>query len=327
MIDIVLPVEEVKERLASARAITILTHINPDADTLGTGLGIYALCKKNLSARIEIVNISKELPRHLDFLPYYDKIKHKPDFEKSLVIACDSGNAERLGIETSGKDVINIDHHHSNEMYGTVNVVIPQYASASQVAYMLFKEIWQIDKESATCFYTALLSDTRYFTTSSVNYEVFRVAAEMVELGVDPSNAAFHLTQRRSLASLRILERALHSLQLHLEGKVAVMMITAEDIEASGATMPDMDGIVDYARSLAIVEIAVLLIGQKNGEVRVSLRSKGADVSKVAAYYGGGGHKVAAGFTVEQIPLQEIIDTILKQITILGLIDGKTKQR
>ena len=327
MTDTLLPVEKVKEKLFSARAITILTHINPDADTLGTGLGIYNLCKKHLSARVEIVNVSKDLPRHLDFLPDYGKIKHKPDFEKSLLVACDSGSAERLGTDLSGKDVINIDHHYSNEMYGTVNVVIPQYASASQVAYALFKEIWQIDKESATCFYTALLSDTRYFTTSSVNHEVFRVAAEMVELGVDPSNAAFHLTQRRSLASLRILEHALHSLQLYLEGKVAVMTITAEDIEASGATMPDMDGIVDYARSLAIVEIAVLLIGQKNGEVRVSLRSKSTDVSRVAAYCGGGGHKVAAGFTVKQIPLQEIIDTILKQITILGLIDGKTKQR
>jgi len=327
MTDTLLPVEKVKEKLFSARAITILTHINPDADTLGTGLGIYNLCKKHLSARVEIVNVSKDLPRHLDFLPDYGKIKHKPDFEKSLLVACDSGSAERLGIDLSGKDVINIDHHYSNEMYGTVNVVIPQYASASQVAYALFKEIWQIDKESATCFYTALLSDTRYFTTSSVKHEVFKVAAEMVELGVDPSNAAFHLTQRRSLASLRILEHALHSLQLYLEGKVAVMTITAEDIEASGATMPDMDGIVDYARSLAIVEIAVLLIGQKNGEVRVSLRSKGVDVSRIAVYCGGGGHKVAAGFTVKQIPLQEIIDTILKQITILGLIDGKTKQR
>jgi phosphoesterase RecJ-like protein len=91
--------------------------------------------------------------------------------------------------------------------------------------------------------------------------------------------------------------------------------------------MPDMDGIVDYARSLAVAEIGILLIEQENSVIRVSLRSKGADVSKVAVCFGGGGHKVAAGFTVEQIPLQEITDTILKEITLLGLTDGEKKQR
>jgi len=327
MTDTTLLVEEVKEKLVSARAITILTHINPDADTLGTGLGIYTLCKKYLSARVEIVNISDTLPRYLDYLPFYQKIKHKMDFEESLIITCDCGSIDRLGVDISGREVINIDHHYSNEMYGTLNVVVPRYASASQVAYMLLKKIWPIDAQSATCFYTALLSDTRNFTTSSVDHEVFRVAAEMVSLGVDPSLVAFHLTQRRSLASLRILERALHSLQLYYEGKVAVMMITKEDIEASGASMPDMDGIVDHARSLAVVEIAILVIELKEGGVRISLRSKKANVSQLASEFGGGGHPVAAGFTLMQIKTQEIVDTILEKISILGLIDGKKIQR
>jgi len=311
-----LPVSAVKEKLVSARAITIVTHINPDADTIGTGLGIYSLCKKHLSARVEIINTSNALPRHLDFLPFYGKIKRKRDFEEGLVIACDGGSIDRFGVDISGCEIINIDHHHSNEMYGTVNVVIPQYASASQVAYALFKEIWDIDRESATCFYTALLSDTRYFTTASVDHEVFRVAAEMAALGVSPSEAAFHLTQRRSLASLRILERALHSLQLYLEGRVAVLTITIEDIRATGATMPDMDGIVDYAKSLAVVEVAVLMIECEEGAQRVSLRSKGVDVSKTAALFGGGGHKLAAGFIVKEAQTQEIVDTILEEITL-----------
>jgi phosphoesterase RecJ-like protein len=326
MRDTILPVEEVKERLFSARAITILTHLNPDADTLGTGLGIYALCKRHLSARIEIVNVSRDLPRHLDFLPSYGRIKHQPDFDESLLITCDGGSADRFGIDICGREVINIDHHSSNEMYGTVNVVVPRYASASQAAYTLFQKIWPISAECATCFYTALLSDTRYFTTASVDHAVFKVAGELVSLGADPSAVSFHLTQRRSLASLRILERALRSLQLYFEGQVAVMRVTAEDLEASGAVMSDMDGIVDYARSLSVARIGIFLIEQKGGEVRVSLRSKGEDVSQLAARFGGGGHKVAAGFTAEQIPLQEIIDTILQDISILGLTDGEKKQ-
>ena len=318
-----LPVNEVKQLIEQADAITILTHLNPDPDTLGTGLGIYALLKAQSSKPVEIVNASKDLPLHLDFLPYFGKIKRKMDYENSLVIGCDCGNVARLGFDLSRRKIINIDHHASNTMYGTVNAVIPEYASASQVAYRLFEQIYEITKESAVCFYTALLSDTRYFTTSSVNREVFRVAGELVDKGIDPAQIATNFTQRRSLASLRILERALHSLHLYKEGKVALLRITPEDIAATGARMPDMDGIVDYARSLAIVRIAVLIIELEDGTTRVSVRSKGEDVSQVAAYFGGGGHKAAAGFTLRQTQTQEIIDTILEQITILGLIDGK----
>ena len=317
--------QQVAQKIQAAGAITILTHLNPDPDTLGTGLGIFNLLKQYTNKRIEIVNASKEIPLYLDFLPSFNKIKPKMDFDKSLIIACDGGTIDRFGFEISEREIINIDHHFSNTYYGTVNVVIPEYASASQVAYRLFEKIYTPTPSSVVCFYTALLSDTRYFTTSLVNHEVFKVAAEMVALGVDPAKVAANFTQRRSLASLRMLERALHSLTLYFEGKVAVLTITPEDIDATGATMPDMDGIVDYARSLATVEVAVLIIALADGSVRISLRSKGADVSKVAAAFGGGGHKVAAGFTLVHMQTQEIIDTILEKISILGLIDGKEK--
>jgi len=317
--------QQVAQKIQAAGAITILTHLNPDPDTLGTGLGIFNLLKQYTNKRIEIVNASKEIPLYLDFLPSFNKIKSKMDFDKSLIIACDGGTIDRFGFEISEREIINIDHHFNNTHYGAVNVVIPEYASASQVAYRLFEKIYTPIPSSAVCFYTALLSDTRYFTTSSVNYEVFKVATEMVALGVDPAKVATNFTQRRSLASLRILERALHSLVLYFEGKIAVLTITPEDIDATGATMPDMDGIVDYARSLAIVEVAILIIALTDGSVRISLRSKGADVAKVAAAFGGGGHKVAAGFTLMHMQTQEIIDTILEKISILGLIDGKEK--
>jgi len=318
-------IEKLKALLNEAQTITILTHINPDADTLGTGLGIFVLLKKHLHIPIEIVNTSKELPHYLDFLPAFHRIKHRMDFEKGLVITCDGGSIDRFGVELEDRTVINIDHHQSNTRYGSVNIVMPYYASASQVALRVFERIWPITQACATCFYTALLSDTRYFTTSSVNDEVFKVAALLIDAGAKPAEIAAQLRMRRSLASLRILERALHSLTLYMEGKVGVISVTPEDIKATGARMPDMDGLVDYALSLAVVEVAVLCIVQPDGEIRVSLRSKGGDVAKVASRFGGGGHTVAAGFTVRQIPVQELIDTILQEITTLGLTDGKKK--
>jgi len=313
------PIEEVKKQIEKTRNITILTHLNPDADTIGTGLGIYNLLKQDKTKRVEIVNASNMLPQYLDFLPSFEKIKHKMDFDESLIIACDCGSINRLGFDLEAREILNIDHHESNQNYGTINVVIPEYASASQVAYRLFQKLYTIDAGSAACFYTALLSDTRYFTTNSVNHEVFEVAKELVDLGVDPANVAFNFTQRRSLSSIRILERALGHLRLSSEGKIAILFVTQDDILSTGARMPDMEGIVDYARSLATVEIGLFAVELEDG-IRISLRSKSVDVSKVSLAFGGGGHKVAAGFTFKKGGLQESIGTILEKIKVLEVL-------
>jgi len=313
------PYEEVEAKIQSAECITILSHLNPDADAIGTALGIYTLLKKDKTKRVEVVNGSKFLPLHLDFLPGFGKIKHQIEYENSLVISCDCGSVDRVGFDLDGRDILNIDHHRSNTLYGSINVVMADYASSSQVAFELFKKLYTIDADTATCFYTALLSDTRYFTTTSVNKEVFDVAYALINAGAKPDVIAYHFTQRRPLSSLRVLEKALKSLTLHEEAKVAVLMVTKEDIEAAGATVPDMEGIVDYARSLVTVEIALFAMELDDG-IRISLRSKNVDLSQVASAFGGGGHKVAAGFTIKERGLEESIDIILEKIQELDLL-------
>ena len=319
------PYEEVKAKIQNAESVTILSHLNPDADALGTALGIYTLLKKDKTKRVEVVNGSKALPLHLDFLPGFDKIKHQIEYENSLIISCDSGSIDRLGFDLDGREIINIDHHRSNTRYGSINIIMADHASSSQVAFELFKKLYSIDADTATCFYTALLSDTRYFTTTSVNKEVFDVARALVDAGAKPDTIAYHFTQRRPLSSLRILEKALRSLTLYEEAKVAALMVTKEDIEATGARVPDLEGIVDYARSLVTVEVAIFAMELDEG-IRISLRSKSVDVSQVAFAFGGGGHKVAAGFTMKESGLQESIDRILEKIIELGLVDEKKKQ-
>ena len=314
-----LPYKEVKEKIDQAESITLLSHLNPDADTLGTTLGIYALLSKALSKKVEIVNASNALPLYLDFLPNFKKIKHQMDYTQSLIIACDCGSIDRLGFDLEGREIINIDHHQSNTRYGSINVILAEYASASQVAFALFREIYTVEAEAATCFYAALLSDTRYFTTSAVTEEVFSVARSLVEAGAKPDKIAYNFTQRRPLASLRILQRALASLALYDDARIGTLSVTRADIEETGATVGDMEGIVDYARSLVTVEIALFAMELDEG-VRISLRSKKVDVSKVALAFGGGGHKIAAGFTLEKGGLQESIDTILQKIRTLHLL-------
>jgi len=317
-----LPFEDVKLQIEKAKSITILSHINPDADTLGTALGIYALLKKALNIKIELVNASLALPRYLDFLPAFKKIKHKMDYTDSLVIICDCGSLDRIGFDLEGREILNIDHHLSNTHYGQVNVVIPEAASSSYVAYKLFEPYYTINEEAATCFYAALLSDTRYFTTTSVNEEVFSVAMSLVKQGAKADEIAYNFTQRRSLASIRILERALSSLTLHSDAKIAVQYVSQKDIDETGATMPDVEGIVDYGRSLATVQMALFAVEVPHG-IRISLRSKSIDITPLALAFGGGGHKVAVGFTLKNMTLQESIDTILEKIEKLGIIHEK----
>ncbi|MEA3492412.1 MAG: bifunctional oligoribonuclease/PAP phosphatase NrnA [Campylobacterota bacterium] len=305
-----------KELIDSHRTITILSHINPDADAIGSSLGLYALLR-GYGKQVEVVNHSVDIPMHLDFLPNFSKIKRQISYDKSLIIACDCGSMDRLGFDLLGRVIINIDHHHTNQNYGTLNLVDCDMSATSQVVYSLTKEQFHISSDIATCFYTALVSDTNYFTIESVDESTFAFAHELISLGANQKRVGFNLTQRRSLASLRILGRALGSLELHRDATVASIIIDQDMISAAGARMSDLDGIVEYARSLVTVEVGILLV-RYDKDIRVSLRSKKEDISIVARYFGGGGHRYASGFTQKFGSVEEILDRILKRIDTLG---------
>ncbi len=304
--------------LSEHRSVTVLSHLHPDADALGTSLGIYSLLKKE-GIRVEIANATSDLPRHLDFLEGFDRVKKKIDFDDSLIIACDCGSLDRLGFDLSGRKIVNIDHHSSNTEYGILNLVRPDAVSSSEVAFRFFAPMFPIPRPTAEAFYAALLSDTRYFTTGNVTAESFEVARELIELGAEPGAIAQAMLQRRSLASLRVLGRALASLRLYSEAQVAVLTVTGEDLAATGARYDDLDGVVDYARSLVTVEIAVMIVERRDG-LKVSLRSKGADVMQIAQDFGGGGHREAAGFETTEYTIEALLEALLEAIKNKGVL-------
>jgi len=314
-------IEAVKNLISQYEKITILTHLNPDADTIGTALGIYGILK-NSGKQVEVVNYETNLPINLDFLPYFVKIKNQIDFDNSLIIACDTGSIDRLGFDLGFREIINIDHHKSNTMYGTLNIVDPMAVSASQVAYELFKYEFVISKDIATCFYTALLSDTQYFTTSNVRSDTFNIASELMACGVDISEVVSNLRQRSSLASLRILSSTLESLDLQEDGSLAFMFASREKMLEAGADILDIVGIVDYGISLVTSKLSIVLVELENS-IRVSMRSKTIDISNLAIAFGGGGHKNAAGFEVANIAKERLIEMIKKEIKTKGLLDEK----
>ena len=307
------------EAIASAETITILSHVRPDADAIGTALGIYHWLRAG-GKRVEVVNASEDLPRSLDFLPGFSRIKHRIDFAKSLIVACDSGSIDRLGFDLDGRTIVNIDHHPTNTHYGTLNCVDADAVASAQVAYGILEPIRSISPQTASAFYAALVSDTRNFTTLNMHAGIFDLAKELVDRGAAIAETSRQMLLRRSLASLRILGEAIASLELTLEGRVAVMVVRRQDRHKWGARGSDLEGIADYARSLVTVQVAALLVEQRKG-VKVSLRSKGANVAQIAQHFGGGGHTVAAGYeapdrTIESARLELIQYIQNKEIPI-----------
>ncbi|NKQ40508.1 MAG: bifunctional oligoribonuclease/PAP phosphatase NrnA [Sulfurovum sp.] len=310
--------DEFKVLLNKYKKITVLSHINPDPDAIGTALGVYIWLKEQ-KFHVEIANITEDIPRSLDFLPSFSKIKKRIDFEDSLIIACDCGSIDRLGFQLDGREIINIDHHATNSYFATLNIIDPEAVSSSEVAYHLLKDIYPISKESAVAFYVALASDTRNFTTNNMHQGIFNLASELTSIGVDIVEVSQKMLHRRSLASLRILGVAINSLELKCDAKIAVLKISQENLKQTGAKYSDLDGVVDYAKSLATVEIALMLVERKK-DIKVSIRSKTIDISKLATHFGGGGHNVAGGFEVSNTDLDGLSDIIVNYIQKGGLL-------
>ena len=298
--------------------IVLASHKNPDGDAIGSCLGLYPILKR-AGKKVTVFNVTKELPPKFDFLPNFSKIKS--DFPKKcdLLIAFDCGSFERLGIEREDYKVLNIDHHKSNTNFGDINIVDPLAPSSSSVIFTLLKKNGiKVDKDSATCFYTALVEDTGFFSYESVNKSVFDIASLMVEAGADPFFVAKNIKERNSLAKLRLTALFIDSLHLYKNATIACGYVTQEMFEKTGALRSDAEYLCNLARSLVTVELSILYIEEKNGKIKVSLRSKNfIDVSKIAIKFGGGGHKRSAGFETDEKDLYALTKKIIKASGIL----------
>ena len=306
--------KEIWEKIENSDNIVLIAHINPDGDALGSSLSLYPILKR-MGKNVKVFNVTTPLPDYLDFLPNFEKVTNKLPSKIDLMISFDCGSFDRLGIEERPKFLINIDHHISNTNYGDLNLIEPDAASTSQVVYNILKANGiEIDADSATCIYTALVTDTGSFQYESVNEKVFECAADLVKSGVKPDFVAKMLFQRDRLSRLRFLAKAYDTLELCCDGKVAIVEVTKEMLEATGATKDDTDGVVNSIRNIASVEVGVLLREEDEG-IKVSLRSKNyLDVSEIATKFGGGGHIRASGATIKDFDFKRVKEEIIEEI-------------
>ena len=305
--------KKIWNKIEESNNIVLISHVNPDGDALGSSLSMYNILK-NMNKNVTIVNMT-DLAPYLDFLPNYNKVKKQLPKNIDLMISFDCGSFDRLGIEEKPSFLINLDHHISNTNYGDMNL-IEEAASTSQVVFNILEaNNIKIDKDSAVCIYTALVTDTGNFQYESVTSEVFRIAGELVKCGVEVDFISKMLYERDRLSRLRFLAKALDTLELSLEGKVGIVEVTSELMQKTGAVKDDTDGLVNMVRKLATVEVAVMLREEENGDIKISLRSKNyVDVSKVAVKYGGGGHIRASGATIKDKSFSEIKEMLLNDI-------------
>lgn len=286
--------------ISSAHYILIVTHTNPDADTLCCAL---ALSNYMQSKRInhKVYNSSRELPNNLDFLPRFDKIVSQIPKSYDLVIYVDCADEKRVNIQLDhDAKIINIDHHQSNTNFADLNIINSKKGSTAEVLYQFF-EINNITltKDIATCLYVGIYDDNIAFTTPRTTADTFKVINKLVETGISPALIANKYLRRDSLAKYRIIPKILNTLELFNEGIIATIYLESIWLDETGARVQECDDVVNMILSMNIVQV-VAYFRIIEGKVRVSLRSKGdIDVSEVAASFNGGGHKNAAGLTIE----------------------------
>jgi phosphoesterase RecJ-like protein len=301
--------------IESSRYVLIITHVNPDADTIASALALSNLFYEN-KIKHKVFNISNNLPLNLDFINKFDKITNQMPKEFDLVISVDCGSIERFGFELNcDVPLINIDHHKSNNDFGTINIVNYHKSSTAEVLYDFFKyNGLYITKDIATALYVGIYDDSLGFTISRCDEMTFEKVNFLVKCGAQPAYIADKLIRRDSLAKYRVIPKVLDSLELFDEGKVAVIYAQPSWLKQTGATTVDCEVALDMIYNISVVKIA-LFLRIVNERVRVSLRSKeDIDVSLIAQKFGGGGHVQAAGCSLECDDVINAKEIILKEI-------------
>lgn len=278
--------------------ILIFTHENPDADGIGSMLALYEFLK-NEGKDVECA-MKDPAPAILDFLPNIDKIKKLPN-EKTydLAILVDAACSFRAGTKINAKEIIRIDHHIGGNKESNYDF-IDTYAPSTTFLVAKILRYWneeKINSNIATNLYTGLLTDTGSFRYNNVDDEAFEMAEFLVKKGADPTYIANMIYERNKLSTIKLLQLTLSTLKLYAEGKIASLIVERKYLHETGALEEETEGFVNYARSIDGVEIAFIMIQKEDPDLwRVSIRGKGnIDVREIAEYFGGGGHRDAAG--------------------------------
>ena len=308
---------QIRDDIRRRQRFLITSHARPDGDSIGSQLAMaYAL--DALGKDVRIVNADAAPDHYLDF-PGMDRIEItrqvEADADALIVMECsDLGRTGIAGLE--GLHIVNIDHHAGNRMYGALNWFDESAAACGEMVFDLIRALEvPLSFEIATHIYLAILTDTGSFHHSNITPRTFEICRQAVEAGVSPAAMARRVFDSNSFGKLKLIGALLDRMELLDRGRLAVLYLDEEMLQACGCTHNDTEGLINLPLTAREIQAVVFFKVSPPGEVRVSMRSKyDVDVRKVANQYGGGGHKNAAGFTVSGA-LEQVRPQILQQLT------------
>ena len=317
--------EEVAGELRARQRFLLTAHEGPDGDALGSLLGMHHLLTQ-LGKDSVMFMAAKEFPLPIEyrFLPLEEVFHEAPaDMADRTVIFLDCGNIDRMPVEflSDGDNFrINVDHHHDNTLFADLNLVDVTASSTAEIVYELAIALGtEVTPEMASALYVGLVTDTGKFMYENVKARTHRIAAELIDAGVEVDDTYRRLYEHVPIEKLRLLSHALDGIQRFCSERLVVASITEEDYAASGAGEEMTEGIIDHLRAIEGTKVAALVrdLGDRGRAARkVSLRSSGGDidVSAMARKHGGGGHKRAAGFSTD-LELEALVSFLCGEVT------------
>ncbi len=307
--------------IKSSKNILIISHVNPDGDTLGSMCGLYCAILDNFKKKCDMVAISK-IPDVYSYLPHLSDVKNVDDLDKSreydLVINVDVAALDRACdakiLFEKAKFTVNIDHHKTNNAYGDLNFINPDASSTGEVLFGCFENMnWKVNLDCAICLYTAILTDTGSFRFDNTKPSTFEVASKLVEIGVQPSDIYKKVYESDSKTLVMFQAHCISKAKFLEDDKIAYTLVYKKDMEKFSAGDDCMEGLTEKLRAIITTRIAFVAKEMKSGGTKISMRSKFADVAEICSVFGGGGHKFAAGCTIKA-PVEEAAKKILSEI-------------
>jgi bifunctional oligoribonuclease and PAP phosphatase NrnA len=317
-------IDRVADAIRSGDRFLLTTHEGPDGDALGSLLATHRILEA-LGKDAVMFLAAKEFPLPVEyrFLPL-EEVFHEPpaDIADRVVIFLDCGNIDRMPVDflQSGENkVINIDHHHDNTRFGSINLVDVDASCTAEIVYDLAGLLdVELTPEIANALYVGLVTDTGKFMYENTHARSHRMAAGLIEAGVQVNEVYRRLYEHAPLEKLKLLARALEGISLRDQGRLAVTYISGEDYAATGADAALTEGIIDHLRTIDGAVVAAVVRDQPDSNRaarKVSMRSTDGqvDVSAIARLHGGGGHRRAAGFGTD-LEFEQVVEFLIGEI-------------
>ena len=300
--------EQVLEEIRAAPKLVVITHENPDGDALGSLVAMQRVLVALGKDSVMFIDADEcPLPQEYRFFSLAGRIEEPPaDLAERTIVFLDCGNLERNPAEAfqrPGAHILNIDHHHDNTGFGTVNHVVPEASCTAEIIWDLIPGLGvELTEEIAEALYVGLVTDTGRFMYQNTTARAHRMAAELIEAGVDVHEIYRRVYECVPYGKLALLARGLAKVERYDGGRLTVTALDKRDFVESGALESYSEGVVDHLRAVEGTAVAALVrerIADGNGLRKVSLRSSDerVDVSRIARLQGGGGHRQAAGFS------------------------------